>query len=181
MPGPAPKWKYPTQTRTYHAWCAMRQRCRPGNSGAKNHGDRGIRVCEAWEQSFDQFVDDMGLTPEGLTLERNDNDGDYTPDNCRWATDAEQRLNKRNNRRLTFNGETKTVTEWATELGVPVNRLWNRVQKGEPLERILTQGLLKVAVLTHGTLNGYNYHKCRCTECRSANNEYQKARKRCLT
>lgn len=123
----------------------------------------------------------MGLAPDGLTLERNDNDQGYSPNNCRWASDAEQRLNKRNNRHLTLDGKTQTVTEWAATLGVPVDRLWSRVRKDEPIERILSTDLLKVAVLTHGTLNGYNYHKCRCTECRSANNEYQKARKRCLT
>ena len=171
------KWKCNTRHRTYSLWCAMRQRCRTGNASSKNHGDRGIRVCPEWDASYDAFVRDMGYAPDGMTMERNDNDGDYAPNNCRWATDKEQRLNKRNNRRLTAGGITRTVTEWAEVLGIPAHRVWNRLRKCEPIERVLSVPTLRPAVLLHGTLNGYNYHKCRCDECRRANTQDKLARK----
>lgn len=171
------KWQSDTKHRTYSLWCAMRQRCKEGNASSKNHGDRGVRVCPAWNSSYDAFIADMGYAPDGMTLERRDNDGDYAPANCRWATDREQRLNKRTNRRITLGNETKTVTEWAESLGMPAQRIWNRLGAGEPVERVLAPQRLRPATLRHGTLNGYNYHKCRCAECRRANTQDKIARK----
>ena len=79
----------------YQSWSHMKQRCQnPGNVGYYNYGGRGIRVCKRW-QSFENFLADMGVRPDGLTLERIDNDGNYEPDNCKWATRHIQRINSR--------------------------------------------------------------------------------------
>lgn len=82
------------------------------------YGGRGITVCSRWLESFENFLADMGRCPPGMTLERDDNDGDYTPDNCRWATGKEQARNRRTNRLLTHGGRTMCLTAWAEEMQI---------------------------------------------------------------
>jgi hypothetical protein len=117
----------------------MRTRCSNENSLSYAHyGGRGISVCERWDL-FENFYEDMGESPEGMSLDRRENDGDYSPENCRWATPEEQARNKRDNRTLTFRGETKCVVEWAEETGIPGYTIWARLNAGWPARRILTE------------------------------------------
>lgn len=121
------------RTRTYLTWDNMLQRCRnPRNTWYKNYGGRGIKVCERWSK-FENFLADMGERPPGRTIDRKDNDGDYEPDNCRWATKKEQSNNHRRNRYLTcYDGPkgTKTLTEWAAISGRHYTTILHALKRG---------------------------------------------------
>ena len=102
-------------------WRGMKERCeRPNHSSYKNYGARGISVCDSWKDDFDcfyQWAIANGYS-NGLSLDRIDNDGNYCPENCRWATCKQQGNNTRSCRFITYNGDTKTMREWEEHLGL---------------------------------------------------------------
>lgn len=118
----------------------MRQRCQnASDNGYADYGGRGITVCERWE-SFAHFLTDMGKRPAGKnSIDRIDNRGNYEPVNCRWANDIEQANNRRRNRILEFQGQRRTVSQWAQQTGLSQKALRNRLQMEWPVERILTE------------------------------------------
>lgn len=134
------KWKHPSTSGAYVSWSAMRRRCLNSKDVAyQYYGGRGITICEAWVDNFDQFYEDMGDRPRNMTLDRIDSDKGYSPDNCRWVLATLQQANQRRTVRITFNGETLTLRGWADRLGVPYYSLWNRIRcHGMTPERALT-------------------------------------------
>jgi hypothetical protein len=99
--------------KTYKVWTGMRQRCNnPRSAKFDIYGGRGIKVCQRWEQSFQNFIDDMGERPDGKTLDRINPDGNYEPGNCRWADIEEQNNNRRSNNYVTIYGKTMTLSQW---------------------------------------------------------------------
>jgi len=125
-------------TPTYHTWAGMRARCsNPKNHKFERYGGRGISVCLAWT-TFAGFLADMGEKPPGTSLERIDNNGNYCPENCRWATPTDQARNKRNNRLLTFRGESRPLAEWADRVGIKSRTIWDRLATGWRVEDALT-------------------------------------------
>lgn len=119
------------ETAEYRAWTGMRRRCNdPGNARFKDYGGRGIKVCPAWD-SYQCFLADMGRKPSPRhTLERKDNDLGYSKENCVWALPMDQCNNRRNNRTLTLEGQTRTATEWARHLGWSDNVIFKRLNAG---------------------------------------------------
>jgi len=117
--------------KTYKAWSSMRQRCgNKSNHAYADYGGRGIAVCPEWLNSFPRFLEDMGIKPDGMSLDRIDNNKGYSPSNCRWATHTEQMRNRRNNRPLTIGGETKLLCEWEAETGISHATIQNRIKRG---------------------------------------------------
>lgn len=129
-----------TNTREFAAWTAIRKRCYdPNASNYSIYGGRGITVCDRWRDDFAAFYADMGTCPPGHSLDRKDNEGPYSTDNCRWANARTQANNRSNNRRLSFNGIERTVTEWARTMGIQKSALFGRLRSGWPIERALTE------------------------------------------
>lgn len=125
------------------AWFSMKQRClNSERRNWKDYGGRGIAVCDHWRDSFENFYADMGPRPTAQhSLDRKDVNGPYDKANCRWATKKEQSRNRRNNHRITFRGETLTITEWAERIGVDAQVVFKRLQSGWELEKALTTPL----------------------------------------
>jgi hypothetical protein len=127
------------QSREWQAWRSMKQRClNPKHKAYENYGGRGIRVCDQWLKSFEAFFADMGHRPDGHTLERIDNDGNYEPGNCRWAPRIEQEWNKRTNRLVSIDGKRMPMAVAARKHGLTRGQLYDRLSYGWSLERALT-------------------------------------------
>ena len=121
-----------TGTSEHNIWRAIKARCHSvGSVSYAWYGGRGIRVCERWFDSFENFFADMGPRPsKAHSVDRIDNDGNYEPGNCRWATRKEQQRNKRNNRLITYNGETMCLEAWADRLGIGWATIHERLDRG---------------------------------------------------
>lgn len=120
-------------TKLYKSWQRMKVRCYNKNySHYKDYGGRGIVVFDEWLHdvvSFYNWAIDNGYQ-EGLTLDRIDVNGNYEPGNCRWITNDEQQNNRRNNIKITYNGKTQTITQWANELGIKRDLIERRYHRG---------------------------------------------------
>ncbi len=123
---------------TYNIWQGMLNRCRnPKVRIYKNYGGRGINVCERW-RSFENFLEDMGERPSpNHSIDRRNNDGDYSPENCYWATRVEQNNNKRNNHVLTKDGHSLTLAQWSRLLQRHPTTLQRRLKRGLSIDEVL--------------------------------------------
>ena len=120
----------------------IRQRCRnPRNEEYANYGGRGITVCERWsgKGGLHNFLEDMGIPEDGMSIDRIDNNGNYEPSNCRWATPKQQTINRRQTVYLEHNGKRMTIEGWAEELGVKAKMLSERYRRRWTTGRILGQ------------------------------------------
>lgn len=131
-----------SESRLYTIWCLMKRRCFTKTArDYSRYGGRGITVCKEWAEDFTAFYEwavNNGYRPD-LSLDRRDNDGSYTPDNCRWATAKEQQNNTRLNRMISYRGKTLTLSQWSDELGISYTVLASRIKRGWSVERAFTQ------------------------------------------
>lgn len=123
------------------SWQAMKTRCLNARHIAFHlYGGRGISVCDRW-MTFETFLKDMGPRPTGASLERIDSDGDYEPDNCRWANRQEQSRNRRTSPLLTINGVTKRAADWAFENDLRPGLIHERLERGFSGPALIAQPL----------------------------------------
>lgn len=126
-----------SRSRTYRIWNKIKERCQDHNNKSyENYGARGIKICDRWRK-YENFIADMGECPEGLTIERIDNDKGYFPNNCKWATRKEQNNNTRANRILEFKGQRKTLAQWSELVGINYKTIHTRLSNGWPIEKAL--------------------------------------------
>jgi hypothetical protein len=117
----------------------MKTRCLNKSSAFyAEYGGRGISICDRWMNSFESFLVDMGPKPEGMSIERINNDAGYSPENCEWASKKTQARNRRGRRMLTVGGVTKTMAEWAEEHGISLRTVWERCNLGWSEEAAVT-------------------------------------------
>lgn len=147
----------------------MRQRCHnPKATGYENYGAKGISVCDRWRSSYDNFMDDMGVCPPGMTIDRMDGTKDYEPGNCRWASQSVQMNNRGDyNRRIEHGGEIRTLAEWASYLGIRPGTLRERLNRMGPGRAFTDENLRPER--KHGTDKMYSKYGCRCDKCKAFN------------
>lgn len=126
-------------------WMGIKGRCyTPTSTSYKNYGARGIKMCDRWKNSFENFLADMGKRPSKKhSIERINNNGNYEPSNCKWATNLEQSKNKRTTKKIAFNGEVYCMIEWAEKLNISYQTLQHRFMNGWNIEEALTTPLIE--------------------------------------
>lgn len=135
----------------YKIWAGMKQRCLdPNNLAYKDYGGRGISVCEEWIDDFRNFYRDMGDRPDGMSIDRINNDGNYCRENCRWATDKQQANNKRNCRKVTIDGITKGIAQWEDENGLTRGTVSKRLKHGLTGEALIRGSHYKNIITING-------------------------------
>lgn len=136
---------------SYTVWRGILHRCySPKAKQYKDYGGRGIKVCDAWWHDYKQFYADMGDCPPGLTIERRDNDGDYSPENCYWATRQEQQRNRRNTIKVTVEGKEYLAMDLATIADIKTDCLVERVKKGLSYNEVVSKEKLKPKICKKG-------------------------------
>lgn len=129
-----------SKSKEYKIWKGIKTRCyTPSATGFENYGGRGITVCKRWLISFENFLDDMGLCPEGFSLDRKNNNGNYSPSNCAWVCKSKQARNKRNTIKLKFKNKNLTIPEWSRLLSISKFTLYTRLRRGWNTKDILTR------------------------------------------
>lgn len=135
-----------TNTRLYRIWNGMKQRCcYVKDKRYENYGGRGIAVCDEWKNNFEKFYGwaiENGYS-ESLTIDRINNDGNYEPNNCRWISNKQQQSNRQNNRHITLNGETKTVTQWCEIFSIDIRIVYSRIKSGWGICKALKTPIIK--------------------------------------
>lgn len=133
-----------TKSPEWASWKSMKARCCNKNSKAfKNYGGRGIKICDEWINSFENFYKDMGPRPKNHSLDRINNDGDYCKQNCKWSTYNEQQNNKRQNHNIEYNGLVKNISMWAKYYNVPRGLISGRIVRKWPVEKIFQDLVVK--------------------------------------
>lgn len=141
-----------SKERIHNIWYLMKYRCEDPTSPAyRNYGGRGVKLCDEWSDGvngyfrFKEWALNNGYN-ENLTIDRINNDGDYSPENCRWADTYTQGNNKRNNIEIEYDGRVQTLSQWSREIGVPMKNLYNRIRVlGWDIERAFTQPYRKLS------------------------------------
>lgn len=129
-----------TNTKVFKTWQGIQARCySPNNEKFKDYGGRGIKVCDRWLESFENFFADMGHPQPHESIDRINNDGDYCPENCRWTDNKTQQRNTRRNRFLVLDGESKTIAEWSEITGISQGTISERIKYGWSDRDVLTK------------------------------------------
>lgn len=146
------------RTVEYTTWINIRERCNnPKSTSYPRYGALGVRVCRRWENSYEDFLSDMGRRPSAFhSIERSNSRLGYSPENCRWATRIEQGRNKKNNRNLTVGGITRCLSEWAEISGLSGILIHKRIQLGWPVEKAVTQPAAKMGGRPRKSINNHS-------------------------
>lgn len=174
-----------TNTRLYHVWASMRERCYCKTHEAyPNYGGRGIKLCDEWfndYSSFEKWAYANGYNENAkkreCTIDRIDVNGNYCPANCRWVTQKEQNNNMRKTIILSYNGKTQSLLEWAEELNISPDTLRTRYDKGWSVEDILNPNLQRSPIIVNyngETHNLYTWSKLTGIAMNTLRNRYLK-------